>query len=69
MKHFSEIRKIENKHVQMLTGKTQRTCSRIIGTIRKKLGMKDGEELTIATYARFRGLCPVTVCEILGIDK
>lgn len=69
MLHLSEIREIENKHVQRLTGKAQRTCSRIISNIRAKLGKLPGQKLTIAEYARCMGLCPIAVCSFLGIVK
>lgn len=69
LKKLAEIREIKNKDIQALTGKTQRTCSRIIGMIRAKLEKKEGEKLTIAQYARFRGHDPVQVCIFLGIEK
>jgi hypothetical protein len=69
MENIAAIRAIENKHVQRLTGKKQRACSRIIAKIKKKLGKLEGEDLTIAEYTRYKGLNVKDVCLFLGIIK
>lgn len=69
MENIAAIRAIENKHVQRLTGKKQRTCSRIIAKIKRKLGKIEGQELTIAEYARYKGLDEKDICLFLGIAK
>jgi Holliday junction resolvasome RuvABC DNA-binding subunit len=69
MENIAFIRAIENKDVQRLTGKKQRTCSRILTEIRKKLGKNENQVLTIGEYARFRGLNEKEICLFLGIYK
>lgn len=69
MENIAAIREIENKHVQRLTGKRQRACSRIIASLKKKLGKTKDQVLTIAEYCRDKGLNVIDVCLFLGIHK
>lgn len=69
MDNLCEIREITNKEIQNLTGRKRRQVNRMLKLIRKQLGKKKGQIITIAEFCRIRGYDQVEVCKFLSIEK
>ncbi len=49
------------KDIQRITGKSEKTGYRMLGAIRKKLGKKPHQFVTVKEFASFTGIAPEDV--------
>jgi 3-oxoacyl-[acyl-carrier-protein] synthase III len=69
MEALAAITEITNKDIQRLTGKHQRSASRILKKIKKKLGKGDDQYVTVLDYCNFFGLSVIMVMTFLTESK
>jgi len=64
-----DVRPITTKDIMLLTGRGERQACRMLYVVRKALGKKKGQIITVAEFCQYKGYDVKKVAAFLKLDE